>query len=437
MFAIHESSQRLICRVAFVLLCLAPTIYVAGWAAAVNSPQYESSRRAAWERYLSSELGLTTSIARVSQPARAVTLLHDVTFSGPESETPLLRVRVIELRPYEDGWMVSASQTEADVNRLREIWRILDDRLLVRGLERLTPVWIRCSELTLRGEQREQTLAGVSAKYHLTKQLAPETLIEFHLPDRRDAEPCRLALTRDRSLRPPATVARLDTNGAALPCSVLAGSFAFVDALGEKAEFKGLVHLQSSEQGYSGTITQSEFLNVDTQRLLAACSLHTLRTRANLQIKSAIFREGRLESVTGAAAAKLGVIDRHFLSALNREMQIAAPEGVIDSDQDKLSFVQMAFDFSLDEKNGLYVQGTCGGALQGSMLVGPQGPLLFQPQRPHMTAVSLIRALSPRNDVQAPATQQTRRLVNVLPVPDLTQGTAERPRASLHLRNSD
>ncbi len=435
MFAIHESTQRLICRVAFALFCLAPTIYVVSWAAAVNTPQYEKAHRIAWEEHLTAKIGLTTHITRVSNPARGVTLLHDVALHGPESKSPLLRVRIIEIRPYENGWLIAASQTEADADRLEKIWASIHDRLLVRATDGQVPVWVRCEELTLRSKEREQTLSGVSAKYHLTEQHEPETLIEFYLPERRDGEPCRLALRRDRSRRPPATVARLETHDAPLPCYVLANSLPFLGLLGEKAEFKGDFELQASELGYSGTISSAEFLQVDTQRLLSACSLHTLRTRANLAIESARFSEGQLVSVAGRVSADFGVIDGHFLQSLNREMQIAAPDDVVSSQQDKQSFVKMSFDFSLDERNGLYIQGTCGGALQGSMLMGEQGPLLFQPQRPHMTAVSLIRALSPRNGVQAPATRQTRQLVNILPVPDLTQSTDDRPRASLNLRD--
>ena len=67
-------------------------------------------------------------------------------------------------------------------------------------------------------------------------------------------------------------------------------------------------------------------------------------------------------------------------------------------------------------------------------MVGQDGPLLLQPQRRHLTAVSLIRSLAPQNDLQAPATRQTQQLVNALPIPDITRATPEAPKASLRLR---
>ncbi len=436
MFALHETTQRNLCRIAFAILCAVPTLYVVGWAAAVNTPQYATAQRSSWEEELLAKLGLRTTIGRVARPSRGVVLLQDVSFFAPESDTPLFQARVLEIRSYEDGWLITASQLEADADRLGEVWDQLHEAVMVRGEPSQPPIWLQCAELNLRGGNGEQTLSDVSLKYTQSSS-GPETLVEFRLPERATDKPCQLAIRRVREKGRNVSSVDLRTNGAALPCRVLAGYLPLLDLLGDSCQFDGNVKLEHDGNSWSGSISNSEFFEVELQRLLSACSLHTLRTRAVVKLDSAAFRDGQLASIRGSVAAEQGVVDLHFLRALNREMHIAAPSELLASKNEKQSFSQLGFDFRLDVENGLYLQGTCPGPLQGAMIVGESNPLLLQPQRPHLTAVSLIRALAPQSDVQTPATQQTRTLINALPVPDITLAQPTRPHANLRLRSAD
>lgn len=434
MFTLHETTQRWLCRIAFLVLCLAPTLVVVSWAAAVNSPQYEQSWRRYWEARLSQRLGGDVAIERVTQPSRSVTLLEGFSLTLPESAEPIATARLIELRPFDGGHLAMASQLELDADRLPDVWRSLHDEVLIRSEREQPTVWLRCAELTLVGSQHSQTFVDVAVQLNCEGETGPAILAEFQMPERADS-PCQLAIRRDRSAATPRTTADLQTGPTAMPCAMLAEAFPLVEALGPQAEFRGRLQLSIDDAGYSGQLSDVDLRHVETQRLLSACSLHTFRTIANVHIREARFERGKLRWIQGGVAAEFGVIDARFVAALHEHLQIAAPEAVLDSARDKHSFTQLAFDFSLSDREGLTLQGTCGGAFQSAILVGPDGPLLLQPQRPQLTAVSLIRALVPRNDVQAPATRQTRSLLAALPVPDIIGDPQQRPKAALRLRD--
>ena len=80
MFAIHDRTRRLLCRLGFLLLCAAPTLTLAVWSGATRSSWYAAVQRVAWEHRLRDTLGLVVALQRVSYPNRDVTVLERVKF---------------------------------------------------------------------------------------------------------------------------------------------------------------------------------------------------------------------------------------------------------------------------------------------------------------------------------------------------------------------
>ena len=92
MFALHEKTQRYLCRAVFFGLCVAPTVLMSAWIVARNRPGY----RAAYEEELSRQLGLAVSIGYMQHPRPGVTRFQGVRLADPETLDEIARVRVVE-----------------------------------------------------------------------------------------------------------------------------------------------------------------------------------------------------------------------------------------------------------------------------------------------------------------------------------------------------
>jgi hypothetical protein len=82
------------------------------------------------------------------------------------------------------------------------------------------------------------------------------------------------------------------------------------------------------------------------------------------------------------------------------------------------------------DQEGLSLTGSGDPTREGVLVASAAGVLLEAPPQHRVPAVALISALVPAGQVQVPATQQTKLLVQMLPIPNLTlPQTAARRRA--------
>jgi len=93
MFSLHETTMRMICRAAFVALCLGPTVAVLGVAAIVRHSSFTRGH----ERAISAQLGLAAHISRASIPRPGVTLYEGFELADPETLQPLARLPFVEV----------------------------------------------------------------------------------------------------------------------------------------------------------------------------------------------------------------------------------------------------------------------------------------------------------------------------------------------------
>ena len=110
----HESSQRGLCRAAFVLLGVIPLIFVIGLSIAQFIPAYQSRRAAHWSAWLSTRLGVQVQIAAVESLAPERYVLHGLKISHPESRAALGRVRSVAVDRSGTGWKVKLNGPELE-----------------------------------------------------------------------------------------------------------------------------------------------------------------------------------------------------------------------------------------------------------------------------------------------------------------------------------
>ena len=149
MFVMHESSRRLCCRAAFLLLCLAPTVCVLAWSLFIHTPVHRAWQTAVWRAELSNRLGVTVRIGKVTSPKAGRTLFEGLEFFDPETNALLARVRAVETARHDGGWVMLASHVELPTHQLTQLADVFHSRVLRQPPRAGGSLELVASEVTL------------------------------------------------------------------------------------------------------------------------------------------------------------------------------------------------------------------------------------------------------------------------------------------------
>lgn len=128
----HESSQRGLCRAAFVLLGVLPLLAVIVLSVAQYIPAYQARRAASWSSWLSNRLGVNVQIAAVELLAPERYVLHGLKIAHPESRAALGRVRSVAVSHEGAAWVIKLDTPELETRQLATTWQMLHDWFVCR-----------------------------------------------------------------------------------------------------------------------------------------------------------------------------------------------------------------------------------------------------------------------------------------------------------------
>jgi len=423
----HPLTQRQLCRVLFVALCLAPTVGLALCAAWRGRP----GAAGAWARRLEAVLGARVQFERVSHPRPGVLLLHGLQVLDPETGRLWARARLVERIDGSSGGVLLLAQPEVTADGLPRLCELLL-RPLTAPSGHPSPVRaMRARELTLHDAVHAQTLHDVH--WELISGDAPQWIAEFRLPEATASSPAGLRLSRDRSGAWPTTRLELQTGPELLPCSLISLLWPAAERLGPQARFTGQLWftLDAAREGE----LRGSLVGVDLDRLLSDQFPHKLTGTAQVTVDHARLQNGRLTAAAGSLAAGPGTVSQSLLDAAVRSLRLEpAPELAAASGRLE-AYDQLALRWEIDG-HGLTLRAPPAG--RGVLMTSPAGPLLRQPALQPLPAVSLVRTLVPQSDVQVPATLETDRLLRWLPIPPVVRPTEAAPRqADVRVRLSE
>ncbi len=92
-------------RLAFCLLCVAPTLAVAGAVVVTHNPFYAAARRAVWESQWSARLGLTVTADALQQHDGAW-VIRGLELRDPETDHWLLKAASLEIADADQGYVI-------------------------------------------------------------------------------------------------------------------------------------------------------------------------------------------------------------------------------------------------------------------------------------------------------------------------------------------
>lgn len=414
----HDRTRRLLCRLGFLLFCVAPTLGMAAWIGVVRSPAYIAACRAECERQLSEALGLDVSVQEVHRLLQGVTLLDGVVLTEPETGAPIARIRHLEFGFQDGRLMVLASQPEIDGQQVWRLWEALHERVLRARRASAVDAQLFAGEITIRQADGATATTLTDVRGQLTTADAgPQATIEFREAALQMSEPARLRITRNRQVTPPATRWALNTRSTALPCSLLADYLEVLRTLGEQAAFQGTIEAMPTAEGWEGEIA-GRFCDVDLDRVTERLKLrHKLSGAAEVVFRRASFRAGRLIDAAGDLSCNGGVVSRSLLYQANQSLGLAADSRLLTPQANTLVvFRELKLGFTLD-KEGVQIAGQCQSAGSGVVMTDEGGPLLTNQSREAVQVTALVRTLAPDSGEQVPANYEAYQLLHVLPIP--------------------
>lgn len=438
MFQLHDVTRRRVCVAAFLVLGLLPTLLAGGWCMGRYAPgslQTEAQQ-------LSCQLGLNVKLGGLQHLRPGAILYEQFEAADPETGQTVLRCRLLEIASQQQTddqgqrrtvLAMRASQPEVEAASLERIWQCLARTLEGSYGSLESDVQISASELTLQAADNSQTLTNVEGT---VENLQGATLAQLHfrLAGTNTPEPILIRIARNRQVSPPASGFELDTGDGKLPCNVLAMGLAELKPLGPRCRFKGRIWGKETPDGWQGEVA-GDFAELDLGRLVSERYPHRLAGVADVTILSAQFCRGRLEEGSAIVVAGPGTIDRSLMTAAVDCLGLTpGPEQL--PDDDLVPYQQLAFLATLDAQ-GLRLGGRCE-VPERAILSDGRHCLLGESSASSVPVVALVRMLVPQSVVQVPASRQTDRLLNILPVPDVMPpaGTAIPSHARARVRET-
>jgi len=430
MFPLHDKTRRRMCRAGFFLLCVVPTVLVAGWCVVRCRP----GRVAAEATRLSRELGLEVSLEGFQYLRPGVMRYEGVELLDPETGRTVLQCHTLRAEWAEKVdrqgqskslLLLTASDTVLETAAFDRLGQWLH-RMLGRRAG-LAPIDVRLAAdgvVLHPGDPSDvpaalTELGGGIQSFSNGSQAWADFRFSAEDDGKGGGKPIRVRIVRSRGEGRPRVGFEVDTGGASVPCRLLAWGLPALDALGPRSEFSGYVRasrpaIGSTESGWDGEIG-GQLTDVDLGRLVREKFPHDLSGIAEIGIERARFRRGRLEEASGTLSIGPGEMGRSLWEAAMTSLQLQ-PYGQPVLSGDAIPFEQLAVSYVLDS-HGLRLRGQCPSAPAGTILVDRYGRFLGEPAGP-LPVAALVQALIPSGEVRVSATRQTDWLMRRLPLPE-------------------
>ncbi|NLE39569.1 MAG: hypothetical protein GX621_16235, partial [Pirellulaceae bacterium] len=248
MFALHDRTRRRICLSGFILLCLAPTVLVAGWAVAWRLPSHVRAQA----RRIGHQLGFEVSLGRVEHLRPGAVRLFDVNIRDCEERQDVLRCPRVdaELKKRTDKKGVSrrvlilkTDTLGVGAEQLPTVGKLVRRLLELRAGNVDVDLKLDIEQINLvSGTDASQiTLTQIDGALQ-TVETGTKAWLYFRVPDQQMIERAAIVLNRNRDIRPPCDEFELCTGGAGLPCDLLAHGMPPMRLLGANARFQGYIH---------------------------------------------------------------------------------------------------------------------------------------------------------------------------------------------------
>ncbi len=398
---IHESTQRSLTRLAFLMVGAAPLFFCIYLCIATFIPGYSRRQAVGWERELSSRLGAPVQIDEAFSLSPMSYRLKDIRIKLPDSQGILGTIDSADVQWDPRGfWSVALVKPTMQLDRLGWLTQLVGQMSQTSGgLKSLnSKVLLRCDQLQL-----DDAVETISLKDFSMRLIPHRNAIwlgsEFKITtnNKTSADYSELVAELDRA--PESTSAKLKlTIKSPVTCSSLAKALnlptspALTQAL-QQSQFSGTFDLRHSSLETSYYFTDSTIRQFDIAQYSGGPSA-VLSGTGTLHIRQAMLKSFQLEWLQGNLELGPGRIDAAVLESLSRNLNIQLTRQIAGS----VGFDRLSANFIVQPEDlRLYGNPSEGGAL----LRDGHGVLAWKRDTTTLPLISLVHGLLPPPDQPA------------------------------------
>ena len=420
----HERTQQAIARLLFVLCCAGPSCLTLGWITLTNSDWYQSRTTERLEASIQHSLGLIVEFEEHQHPAPNRWILSNVTLRHPETLVKIGRVREIHWVNNSDESRILLEQPEIEARHLTMFWESIHNEILRRPQEFTSPISIAANDLTIQNGNQAFTLSDLDARLANSGNNSSLSA-QLQLADQLGQSPMMLEILRDRGdhqdKQSPAliTTVTLNTNGAPLPCSVLADFATPFEQLGQTASFTGQLRCQWTVDQWQLDLSGSRFESLELDRLFENQS-HRLSGTASIQLDHCLIAPHLNQSeIYGMLKASEGLIGKNLLHQASDHLKLRLLQTELWSQYSgDVPYDIFSIGFTISGTQ-LQLDGICQNYAgyenypKGTAII-LNGYPLAQTTDESLESLRLLTTIAPTHSVPVPLSQQTHWLTNIL-----------------------
>ena len=407
MFSLHETTQRRVCRVLFVVCCVLPTLATVGWIAHF----YRPGRLGDLQRTLRAQLHVDATVDGVASPLPGVTTLNNLRLADLKSKDLLGRFGVVRCQWQNSRLVLHADLLEIEVAQLSQAATALATWLSSKAL---VPIDVQVDRVVFLGGPFDSATwqnLRVSSKRNGSQSISVKIEIEP------TAEELPVQLLVEHQSRPtgPSIHMTLDTLKSTLPAWLLADFVPGGIHRSRAATFRGKTLMEWNAAEMLGTL-QGQFAEMELSEWLGSRSPHRLQGTAALELQQFVWKGQCIQLAEGHLRATRGSAKPSLLNAASKWLQCVktpACERALARDATEfVPFDELALAFRLDS-SGLSITGQ---SKPGCLLAYQNEQLLQQP--PSKLRVSqLVLMLYPPVAGFLPDTREAHKMASELPLP--------------------
>lgn len=302
---LHETTQRLLVRLAIVMLALLPLMGTVAFVAVSRTDWYRLRQSAFWRTRILNNTGLDAVFASIDMPSPNRFVIRELVFSDPETKSLILWADKVVGEMTSSGWAVAIDGAQIKPEKTDLALKILHDQLLCRPHNSVPILKLTVGNLQMMlNSATEPSVSKLDALQDILVEYSPshsvsEIKLRYSVASAAQQIPSLVHVVRNHDAKNPRTEWAIDTKDGALPCSVLARYFPVLAKVGNVAQFTGQVRWLQDSKGWECQIENGRFDHCSWDHLSQDIG-SPMQGHGSMLVSKANLRNGVLENAQGS-----------------------------------------------------------------------------------------------------------------------------------------
>ena len=417
MFSLHETTQRRVCRVAFVAFCLLPTLWTLGWIAHFYRPwRYDD-----WQRGLAEHFHVQAKVEGIESPRPGITKLARLQIADLRTQRPLGTIEKLKIENQGNSLALGAVRIEIPVAQVQEFLKTIETCC---NASEIPPLKFHAQQLIVVGPQGE-IFKFANLRMHGQTSAAGNKQFRLLAEVTRDATPTTVELlVNEQAIESKTELAvQFDTKQSQLPVWMVAKLIPGMSRC-TSANFAGKGTTYLSPAGSRGQL-QGEVSKINLSQWVGPFSAERVQGMGTLHITDYLWQKNGVAQIKGQLQFGPGRITSDAMNLLVQRMNCQPlPQGANKASEPAegwYKFDELRCGFEITP-HGIKVVGACNTQpdVAGCIMALNGQPLLLQPIRPEISLGGLAQVLLPLPKINSRWMQLSREAIEMmrnLPVP--------------------